>query len=437
MRNMASRAKHKLGLACCVVLVVLPLRPKAWNFLPATPPRSLRAAELQRCPGGASRPAASHSSCVRNSEARGGSLLGHFATLLCAALLALAPLVPVSSVGAFEEVLNAEEQLTVDLFQRNTPGVVYITTEVFRLANAARMEVEAVPKGSGSGWVYDAQGRIVTNYHVIENANVVTVKFIDGTEVQAKVVGADPDSDVAVLQVQLPAKQQGLLTPLTRAASSARLRVGQEVFAIGNPFGLDHTLTKGIVSGTGRTIQSVGGRPIQGAIQTDASINPGNSGGPLLNSRGEVIGMNTVIISPSGASAGVGFAIPSDTVQARVSSILKYGYVRRPSLGLYLGQDGLAERLSGQKGVIIAGLQRQSAAARAGLREGDILQEIQGRRIQQANDVFAELDEHQVGETLRLRILRPDHPEDLGVPNSGVQFSQAQTDVKLLEASTQ
>merc|ERR1719382_67274 len=198
------------------------------------------------------------------------------------------------------------------------------------------------------------------------------MRVLEGTELPARIVGADPGTDVAVLQVDPPksSKKTKTAKPLKvlRLGDSSGMRVGQEVYAIGNPFGLDHTLTKGIVSGVGRTIMSVGGRPIQGAIQTDASINPGNSGGPLLNSRGQVIGMNTVIFSPSGASAGVGFAIPSDTVAARVGSILRYGYVKRASMGVYLGQDGLAKSLVGKDGGIIVGLQDGSAAGTAGMR---------------------------------------------------------------------
>jgi len=360
-----------------------------------------------------------------------------FATFACAAVLALA--VPLQeqlrlAPAYAEEMLNVEEQQTVDLFTKNTPGVVFLSTGVFQISDAARMQVEAVPKGTGTGWVYDDEGHIVTNFHVIENSNVVTVKFIEGTEVQAKVVGADPGSDVAVLQVNLPPKRQKLLRPLTRG-ESASLRVGQEVLAIGNPFGLDHTLTKGIISGVNRTIMSIGGRPIQGAIQTDASINPGNSGGPLLNSRGQVIGMNTVIISPTGASAGVGFAIPSDTVAARVASILKYGYVKRPSLGLYLGQDGLAEAFSGKPGVVVSGLQSGGAAVQGGVRPGDILQQINGRRIKRVNDIFAELDEHQPGERVKVKLLRPDRPEELGEPGANITFSEVVLDIILKEAS--
>lgn len=340
-------------------------------------------------------------------------------------------LAPLQFAVAEDQDLLPEERQTVSIFQQTTPGVVFITSEVFELeASASRMEIESVPKGSGSGWVYDEKGRIITNYHVIEGANSLLVKFIEGTEVRAKVIGADPGTDVAVLQVDLPPAKQKLLLPLRRGDSTS-LKVGQEVYAIGNPFGLDHTLTKGIVSGVGRTIQSVGGRPIQGAIQTDASINPGNSGGPLLNSRGQVIGMNTVIISPTGASAGVGFAIPSDTVTARVDNILKYGYVKRPSLGIYLGQDGLAQRVCGRDGGVIIGLQRKSAAAAAGLRQGDVMVQIEDRAVKRINDVFAELDEHQPGETVKITVLRPDDPELL---TEGTRFQEITFDVQLFEA---
>jgi len=362
-------------------------------------------------------------------------LASAFALVLAAAVSFQGWLQPCQPVRAEAvEALNSEEVQTVDLFQRSTPGVVFITTEVFQLQNAGKMmEIQMVPQGSGTGWVYDTSGHIVTNYHVIENAQAVTVKFIEGTEVLAKVVGADPFSDVAVLQADLPPNLRALLRPLPRG-TSASLRVGQEVLAIGNPFGLDHTLTKGIVSGVGRTIQSVGGRPIQGAIQTDASINPGNSGGPLLNSRGQVIGMNTVIISPTGASAGVGFAIPSDTVAARVASILKFGYVKRPSLGLYLGQDGLAQRVAGRPGVIVSGLQRTSAAGEAGILAGDIVVQIDDRKISTVNDIFAVLDEHEPADKIKVRLLRPDRVEELGVPGANVQFRELQLEITLKEA---
>lgn len=334
-----------------------------------------------------------------------------------------------------EVVLNKEEAQTVSLFEQNTPGVVFITSEVYQISNAQQMEIMAVPKGSGSGWVYDTDGHIITNYHVIQGANALVVRFIDGTEVNAKVIGADPYTDVAVLQVDLPTKkkkQGSILQPL-RLGESAPLSVGQEVYAIGNPFGLDHTLTKGIVSGVGRTIMSVGGRPIQGAIQTDASINPGNSGGPLLNSQGQVIGMNTVIISPSGASAGVGFAIPIDTVNARTTSILKYGYVKRPSLGIYLGKDGIAKRLCGRDGGYVAGTQAVSAAGEAGIRTNDIITQIDSRRIKRINDLYAALDEHEPGQTVTVKVLRPD--VDPRYAEQLPSYAELTLKVKLMEAA--
>eukprot|EP00929_Paragymnodinium_shiwhaense_P099404 TRINITY_DN6102_c0_g1_i2.p1 TRINITY_DN6102_c0_g1~~TRINITY_DN6102_c0_g1_i2.p1 ORF type:complete len:302 (+),score=52.11 TRINITY_DN6102_c0_g1_i2:1231-2136(+) len=294
--------------------------------------------------------------------------------------------------------------------------------------------LKEVPAGSGSGWIYDKQGHIVTNYHVIQNANSLRVRFDDGTEVPANVVGADPGSDVAVLQVTLPKSKDALLKPLPRGLSTAA-KVGQDVYAIGNPFGLDHTLTRGVISGTGRTIMSVAGRPIQGAIQTDASINPGNSGGPLLNSAGQVIGMNTVIVSPSGASAGIGFAIPSDTVAARVSSILKFGYVKRPSLGVFLSPDGVAQRVVQRDGAVVGALQQQSAAASSGIQSGDVLVEVAGSKVKRNNDVFACLDEHEPGEIIRVKALRS-KDVNRALDGEPVGYDEILFDVRLSEAPT-
>lgn len=336
-----------------------------------------------------------------------------------------------------------EEQATVSLFERCTPGVVFITNEALGIESTT-YEMKEVPQGTGSGWIYDADGHIITNYHVIKGAQALKVRFIDGTEVPAGLVGADPGSDVAVLSVRIPPGRSKLLRPLSRK-ESGQLFVGQDVYAIGNPFGLEHTLTKGIVSGVGRTITSIGGSPIQGAIQTDASINPGNSGGPLLDSQGRVIGMNTAIYSPSGASAGVGFAIPCDTVTARANLILNMAsqrgagqqrqpgtILRRPSLGLFLGQDGIARRLIGQDGAFVAGLSRGGGAGRAGIQRGDILIQIDGRRVRQVNDVYAVLDGHEPGDTVDIRLLRPADIDEAGVPGS---YRELALRVELLESS--
>jgi len=323
--------------------------------------------------------------------------------------------------------LKPEEKEQVDIFERNSPGVVYITNKAFNLVQLGQqLAVDLQPKGTGTGWVFDTDGHIVTNYHVIKDANALQVRFIDGFEVQASVVGADPMSDVAVLQVSRPAKK---LQPLRRGYSGD-LKIGQDVFAIGSPFGLDQTLTKGIISGLGRTVPSqADGRPIQGAIQTDASINPGNSGGPLLNTDGNLIGMNTEIVSPSGASAGVGFAIPSDTIAARVASILKYGYVRRPSLGLYLSQDGVAKLIGLDGGSVIVGLQKVSAAGNAGIEIGDVITKIGNKRVKSTNDIYAVLDEYQPGETVTVEVNRKES-KNMEDP----KFKALKFEVKLFEA---
>jgi len=323
--------------------------------------------------------------------------------------------------------LKPEEKEQVGLFERNSPGVVYITNEAFNLVQRGQqLAVDLQPKGTGTGWVFDTEGHIVTNYHVIKDANALQVRFIDGFEVQASVVGADPMSDVAVLQVSRPAKK---LQPLRRGCSGD-LKIGQDVFAIGSPFGLDQTLTKGIISGLGRTVPSqADGRPIQGAIQTDASINPGNSGGPLLNTDGNLIGMNTEIVSPSGASAGVGFAIPSDTITARVASILKYGYVKRPSLGLYLSQDGVAKLFGLEGGSVIAGVQKISAAGSAGVQAGDVITKIGDKRVKGANDIYAILDEYQPGDIVTVEVSRNESKD-----RETLNFKTLKFEVKLLEA---
>ncbi|CAK0807378.1 unnamed protein product [Prorocentrum cordatum] len=415
------------------------------------PDLSVRLARAVLCPGAVRRVrGACAVPVLRRAVPAGLRVWARGAAALCASLLVLAQgcalgAAAPGAAAAWAEApvlaaaedypLNAEEKQTVSLFEENTPGVVFITNEVFKVDRAA--ELQAVPQGTGSGWVYDNDGHIVTNFHVIQNANALTVRFIEGIELPARIVGADPGTDVAVLQVDR-SKKAKTTKPLKvlRLGDSSSMRVGQEVYAIGNPFGLDHTLTKGIVSGVGRTIMSVGGRPIQGAIQTDASINPGNSGGPLLNSRGQVIGMNTVIFSPSGASAGVGFAIPSDTVQARVQSILKYGYVKRAGIGVYLGQDGLAKSLVGKDGGIVVGLQDGSAAGAAGIRPGDVILSIDARRTKRINDIYAELDNHQPGETVQVGILRPAGEVTDGPDEAWSQVKPLTLKVELKEAAT-
>ena len=228
--------------------------------------------------------------------------------------------------------LAADEQAHIDLFRRSSPSVVHITT-VATQRDLFSMNVMQVPRGTGTGFVWDDSGHIVTNFHVIQGGSGAKVTLADQTTFDAKLVGAFPDRDLAVLRIEAP---KAKLPPLA-IGSSRDLIVGQRVYAIGNPFGLDQTLTIGIVSALNREIESFNGRSIRGVVQTDAAINPGNSGGPLLDSAGRLIGVNTQIASPSGASAGIGFAIPVDEVNRIVPRLIRDGRFVRPAIGVSAG----------------------------------------------------------------------------------------------------
>jgi S1-C subfamily serine protease len=284
--------------------------------------------------------------------------------------------------------LAGDELNTIELFQAASPSVAYITSiEVRR--SLFNLNVYEIPKGTGSGFIWDKEGRIVTNYHVIEDASRVEVTLADHSTWKGTVVGVAPDKDLAVLQISTP---PGRLKPLPIGESN-NLMVGQKVFAIGNPFGLDQTLTSGIVSALGREIKAITGRTIEDVIQTDAAINPGNSGGPLLDSAGRLIGVNTAIYSPSGGSAGIGFAVPVDVVNRVVPEIIRYGRVIRPGLGITVANDRIAKRL-GIDGVLIIKLQPGSAAESAGLRA---TQQLRGEII--FGDIITAVDQHQVTNT--------------------------------------
>ena len=242
--------------------------------------------------------------------------------------------------------LAAGERQTIELFEASSPSVVYITTVRVGRDRFSRNLLE-IPQGTGTGFVWDDRGHVVTNFHVLHGAQIARVTLDDQTTWEAKLVGVSPDKDLAVLQIEAPTEALHAI-PI---GTSGDLKVGQKVLAIGNPFGLDHTLTTGVISGLGREIKSVAGRPIQNVIQTDAAINPGNSGGPLLDSAGRLIGVNTMIYSPSGAYAGVGFAVPADTVNRIVPKLIVYGKIVRPGLGVEI-DDYLNERLD-LEGVIV------------------------------------------------------------------------------------
>lgn len=304
--------------------------------------------------------------------------------------------------------LGSDEQDTIDVFSKFSRSVVHITTLSSR-RDRITMDLTEIPRGTGSGFVWDQAGHIVTNFHVVQEGDRATVTLNDGSTYAGTIVGTAPDKDIAVLRIDAPASK---VLPLP-IGQSASLKVGQKVLAIGNPFGLDQTLTTGVISGLGREIKSVSGRPIQDVIQTDASINPGNSGGPLLDSSGRLIGINTAIYSPSGANAGVGFAVPVDTVNQIVPQLIKYGKVTRPGLGISILADAIAMR-NRIEGVVIVQVAPDGAADKAGLSGakatpdgveiGDVIVGMNATEVHRADDLYKALDAHKVGDTVDVEV---------------------------------
>jgi len=310
------------------------------------------------------------------------------------------------------EELGATEKARITLFERTWRSVVNITTLTTR-SDPFRLNVLEVPSGSGTGFIWDQLGHIVTNYHVIKGATQARVTFADKSTLEAKLVGLSPRSDLAVLRVTgMPAN-----LPSLSIGTSRDLVVGQDVLAIGSPFGFDYTLSTGVISGLGREIQGAGGLPIIGALQTDAAINPGNSGGPLLDSAGRLIGINTMIFSPSGASAGIGFAVPVDTVARVVPELIAYGQEVRPVIGVELVDDQVTARV-GIEGVLVRSVQPGSPAAQVGIEPsridpvtgtivlGDVLLEVDGVKLRSMADLYLQLEKHKPGETVTLTLLR-------------------------------
>ena len=307
--------------------------------------------------------------------------------------------------------LGADERTNIQIFEQTAPSVVYITNKRFQRGFFS-FNVMEVPQGTGSGFLWDDKGHIVTNNHVIHEADEIEVKMQNGKSYEASVVGKDPDHDLAVLQINAMNLN---IAPLM-IGSSNDLRVGQKVLAIGNPFGLDSTLTTGIISALGRTIQSMTKRYIHNVIQTDAAINPGNSGGPLLDSFGRLIGVNTAIMSPSGTYSGVGFAVPVDTVNRIVTKLINKEKVGRPGLGISLIPEHIMSRL-GVEGVGILEVYKGSTAEEAGLRGvkrlpsgrieiGNIIIECDGSRVRKRSDLIRILDRHEVGDEVDIVIIR-------------------------------
>ncbi len=307
--------------------------------------------------------------------------------------------------------LGADERANIEVFERVSPSVTYITNKRLQ-RDYFSFNVMEVPQGTGSGFLWDNKGHIVTNFHVVYEADEIEVRLQDGKSYDADVVGADPDHDLVVLQINATNLD---ISPVM-IGSSNDLRVGQKVLAIGNPFGLDYTLTTGVISALGRTIQSMTKRYIHDVIQTDAAINPGNSGGPLLDSFGRLIGVNTAIISPSGTYSGVGFAVPVDTVNRIVTKLINHGKVGRPGFGISLIPEHIMSRI-GIEGVGILEVFKGSSAAEAGLMEvkrlsngriemGDIIIEVDGSHVKNSTDLVRILDRHEVGDEVDIVIIR-------------------------------
>ncbi|MGE0432614.1 MAG: S1C family serine protease [Planctomycetota bacterium] len=338
-----------------------------------------------------------HQAAINNSTGGGGGGGG-------------TPLSTPRAVAARGELSGAEHS-TIELFREASPSVVFIRTSALR-RDLFSMNVTRIPTGTGSGFIWDDKGHIVTNYHVVANAQGADVILADQTLCTARLVGVAPDKDLAVLHIEAPADKLRAI-PI---GTSHDLQVGQSVFAIGNPFGLDHTLTTGVISGLGRLIEGTDGRPISGVIQTDAAINPGNSGGPLLDSAGRLIGINTSIVSPSGAYAGIGFAVPVDTINRIVPQLIEHGAVTHASLGADTADDRVARRL-GLNGVLLLGVPPDSAAGKAGLQGttrdargrlilGDRIIAIDQQIITDDDDLWLALDHHVPGDTITLTVER-------------------------------
>ena len=331
------------------------------------------------------------------------------------------------SVAATEEekepsefALHDLEQQTIDQFERLAPSVVYVTNIGVRRIGSSR-DVTSIPQGSGSGFIWDKNGTIITNFHVVNGASDVEVTLADGSVWKAKPVGFEPEKDLAVIKIDAPADQ---LKPIPVGKSNG-LKVGQHVMAIGNPFGFDHTLTTGVISGLDREIRSPTQRPIQGVIQTDAAINPGNSGGPLLDSNGRLIGMNTAIFSPSGAYAGIGFAVPVDHIGRSVPEILEHGKVTKPGLGLTIASPAVTRRLN-IDGLLLLSLVPDGPAEKAGLRAtartrfgevrlGDVIVRLDETRVKTVDDLFRFLDTKKVGDKVTVEYMRENKTEKVDV----------------------
>jgi S1-C subfamily serine protease len=341
-----------------------------------------------------------------------------FAThaLTLALLLSPASALPAPDYLSFQ---TEDEANNIEIFRAASPSVVYVTSTA--LYRTSYRNVQEMPQGTGTGFVWNTEGLIVTNDHVVQDANRVLITLQDQSVWEAEVLGKAPDKDLALLKIDAPADK---LVPLPLGDSS-QLEVGRKVIAIGNPFGLDTTLTVGVVSALGREINSLTDRTIRDVIQTDASINPGNSGGPLLNSLGQLIGVNTQIVSPSGASAGIGFAIPVNTVKKVIPQLEQFGKEVRPVMGIENYPDRWAQQM-GISGLPVIAVTPGMPAEAAGLRGlqqnqrgelvlGDVIVEIDGNPIGGSDDLYNALEQHVPGDTVKVVALRNEQRMEFNV----------------------
>ena len=334
-----------------------------------------------------------------------------------AALLLLVVLfvVSVHSLGIAE---TEDEENNISIYRRVGPGVVNITSVVIE----RDFFLNPVPReGAGSGSIIDTDGHILTNHHVVRDSTRLEVTLSDGSKWPARFVGADPDNDLAVIKIDAPTEKLTVIP----TGDSSKLEVGQKVLAIGNPFGLQQTLTTGIISSLGRSIRSVGGVLIQDLIQTDAAINPGNSGGPLLDSKGKIIGINSAIISPTGASVGIGFAIPIQTAKRILPELIEKGYVSYPWIGAtvysLIPEFARFLGLSVERGAVIGEVVQGGPVDKAGLKGGhrrvlvgnsmilvggDVIAEVDGEKVSSSDDLMAMIRDHRPGDQVKLKVLR-------------------------------
>jgi S1-C subfamily serine protease len=341
-------------------------------------------------------------------------------TRLCRAGLA-ALLVVALAGSAVSDELTPEERRTIEIFRRARPAVVFITSLALR-RDFFTLDVQQLPSGTGSGFVWDRDGHIVTNFHVIQQGDAFSVTLSDQSEWEARVVGSAPEKDLAVLKIKAPRER---LTPLAPGTSKSLL-VGQHVYAVGNPFGLDHSLTTGVVSALGRELRSPSGRRIRDVIQTDAAINPGNSGGPLLDSSGRLIGVSTAIFSPSGASAGIGFAVPVDTVTRLVPQLITRGRAVQIGIGATFIPERFNKAIGLREGVALADVQPDSPAAKAGLAGaqltrsrrvvlGDRIVAVDGKPVRSEDDARDLFEAAGAGVTVTLTVVGQNGRRDVRV----------------------